>query len=255
MSEILCRQDEAVALVTLNRPQKYNALSAGMFDGLLSTLKQLDKQPDVRAIVLLGGPRAFSAGADTGTLAAASAIELWRSGFSEKWDQIATLEKPLIAAVSGYALGGGLELALLCDIIIADSSAQFGLPESHIGIIPGAGGTQRLVRAVGKSLAMEMLLAGRRIDAQEARQAGLISQITEPDELELRALALAKQIAKAAPLAAVMIKKAVTASYEMPLSAGVAYERTLSALIADSEDRASGLAAFSNKQTPTFRGR
>jgi len=255
MSEILCRQDEAIALVTLNRPQKYNALSAGMLDALLSTLKQLDKQPEVRAIVLLGGPRAFSAGADTGTLAAASAIELWRSGFSEKWDQIATLEKPLIAAVSGYALGGGLELALLCDIIIADSSAQFGLPESHIGIIPGAGGTQRLVRAVGKSLAMEMLLAGRRLSAQEARQAGLISQLTEPDELEARALALAKQIAKAAPLAAVMIKKAVAASYEMPLSAGVAYERTLSALIADSEDRASGLAAFSNKQTPTFRGR
>lgn len=255
MSEILCRQDEAVALVTLNRPQKYNALSAGMLDTLLSTLKQLDKQPDVRAIVLLGAPRAFSAGADTGTLADASAIELWRSGFSEKWDQIATLEKPLIAAVSGYALGGGLELALLCDMVIADSSAQFGLPESHIGIIPGAGGTQRLVRAVGKSLAMEMLLAGRRLGAQEALQAGLISQLTEADELEARALALAKQIAKAAPLAAVMIKKAVAASYEMPLSAGVAYERTLSALIADSEDRAIGLAAFSNKQTPTFTGR
>ncbi|WP_409159773.1 enoyl-CoA hydratase/isomerase family protein [Pectobacterium sp. B2J-2] len=255
MSEILCRYDEAVAIVTLNRAAKYNALTAGMLDALISTLKHLDQQPEIRAIVLLGTPRAFSAGADTGTLAAASSTELWRSGFSEKWDQIAGIEKPLIAAVSGYALGGGLELALLCDMVIADGSAQLGLPESHIGIIPGAGGTQRLVRAVGKSLAMEMLLAGRRISAEEARQAGLISQIVPAGELETRALTLAKQIAQAAPLAVLMIKKAVNASYEMPLSAGVAYERALSALIADSDDRAIGLAAFKNKQTPQFTGR
>lgn len=255
MSEILCQIDESVALVTLNRPQKYNALTAGMLDALLQTLRQLDAQPEVRAIVLMGSPRAFSAGADTGTLAQASATELWHSGFSEKWDQIATIEKPLIAAVSGYALGGGLELALLCDIVIADTRAQFGLPESHIGIIPGAGGTQRLVRAVGKSLAMEMLLAGRRLSGEEARQAGLISQLTAPEALESSALTLAKQIARAAPLAAMMIKKAVAASFEMPLSAGVAYERALSALIADSEDRATGLAAFNNKQTPRFQGR
>ncbi|NIF31456.1 enoyl-CoA hydratase [Enterobacter sp. Cy-643] len=253
MSEILSHVDGAVAVVTLNRPQKYNALTAEMLDELLGVLTELDGRPDVRAIVLLGSPRAFSAGADTGTLAAASATTLWRSGFSEKWDRVASIETPLIAAVSGYALGGGLELALLCDIIIADSSAVFGLPESHIGIIPGAGGTQRLVRAVGKSLAMDMLLSGRRIDAQEALQAGLVSRVT--DSLEEQALALATQVAKAAPLAAMMIKKAVAASYEMPLSAGVAYERSLSALIADSEDRAAGLAAFKNKQSPEFKGR
>lgn len=255
MSDILCRLEGAVAVVTLNRPQKYNALTADMLDELVNTLKQLDGQPEVRAIVLLGSPKAFSAGADTGTLASASATELWRSGFSEKWDRVGEIEKPLIAAVSGYALGGGLELALLCDIIIADETAQFGLPESHIGIIPGAGGTQRLVRAVGKSLAMEMLLGGRRINAQEAIQAGLVSRIVAADELEQQALALAGQVAKAAPLAAVMIKKAVAASYEMPLSAGVAYERVLSALIADSEDRTAGLEAFKNKQRPEFKGR
>lgn len=255
MSDIVCRYDDAVAVVTLNRPQKYNALTAEMLDALLATLQQLEQDPQVRAIVLLGCPKAFSAGADTGTLASASAITLWRSGFSEKWDRIAAIEKPLIAAVSGYALGGGLELALLCDIVIADTTAQFGLPESHIGIIPGAGGTQRLVRAVGKSLAMEMLLCGRRINGEEARLAGLISQLVPPDALEAQALSVGQQIAKAAPLAAAMIKKAVLASYEMPLSAGVAYERALSALIADSEDRASGLAAFQNKQTPQFHGR
>lgn len=255
MSDILCRLEGAVAVVTLNRPQKYNALTADMLDELVNTLKQLDGQPEVRAIVLLGSPKAFSAGADTGTLASASATELWRSGFSEKWDRVGEIEKPLIAAVSGYALGGGLELALLCDIIIADETAQFGLPESHIGIIPGAGGTQRLVRAVGKSLAMDMLLGGRRINAQEAIQAGLVSRIVASEELEQQALALAGQVAKAAPLAAVMIKKAVAASYEMPLSAGVAYERVLSALIADSEDRTAGLEAFKNKQRPEFKGR
>jgi enoyl-CoA hydratase len=253
MSDILSRVDGAVAVVTLNRAQKYNALTAEMLDELVSTLKELDGRADVRAIVLFGSPKAFSAGADTGTLASASATTLWRSGFSEKWDRVAEIETPLIAAVSGYALGGGLELALLCDIIIADSSAVFGLPESHIGIIPGAGGTQRLVRAVGKSLAMDMLLSGRRIDAQEALRAGLVSRVT--DSLEEQALILANQVAKAAPLAAMMIKKAVAASYEMPLSAGVAYERSLSALIADSEDRAAGLAAFKNKQSPEFKGR
>ncbi|NWC64580.1 enoyl-CoA hydratase-related protein [Cedecea sp. P7760] len=253
MSDILSRVDGAVAVVTLNRPQKYNALTAEMLDELVSTLKELDGRADVRAIVLFGSPKAFSAGADTGTLASASATTLWRSGFSEKWDRVAEIETPLIAAVSGYALGGGLELALLCDMIIADQSAVFGLPESHIGIIPGAGGTQRLVRAVGKSLAMDMLLSGRRIDAQEALRAGLVSRVT--DSLEEQALILANQVAKAAPLAAMMIKKAVAASYEMPLSAGVAYERSLSALIADSEDRAAGLAAFKNKQSPEFKGR
>jgi enoyl-CoA hydratase len=253
MSDILSRVDGAVAVVTLNRAQKYNALTAEMLDELVSTLKELDGRADVRAIVLFGSPKAFSAGADTGTLASASATTLWRCGFSEKWDRVAEIETPLIAAVSGYALGGGLELALLCDIIIADSSAVFGLPESHIGIIPGAGGTQRLVRAVGKSLAMDMLLSGRRIDAQEALRAGLVSRVT--DSLEEQALILANQVAKAAPLAAMMIKKAVAASYEMPLSAGVAYERSLSALIADSEDRAAGLAAFKNKQSPEFKGR
>ncbi len=254
MDNILCEYDGAVALITLNRQHKYNALTSDMLDELVTKIGELEQDNSIRAIILFGGEKAFSAGADTGTLASASAITLYRSGFSEKWDQIAAIEKPLIAAISGYALGGGLELALLCDIIIADDTAIFGLPESHIGIIPGAGGTQRLVKAVGKSLSMEMLLANRHLDAEEALKVGLVSQITEPKQLNAQALKLAQKISQAAPLAALMIKKLVLASYEMPLSSGIQYERTLSSLIADSEDRKTGLAAFKNKQIPIFSG-
>ncbi|KAB7896219.1 enoyl-CoA hydratase [Rouxiella sp. S1S-2] len=255
MSELItCEHHQGVAHIGLNRPEKLNALSAEMLTQLLDTLLELDADKLTRAVVISGSSRAFAAGADTGTLATASAIALYTSGFSEKWDSIAAINKPIIAALSGYALGGGLELALLCDIVIADETAIFGLPETHIGIIPGAGGTQRLVKAVGKSLAMEMILAGRKLNADEALSFGLISRMTSPEQLIEQALKIAQNICRASPLANLMAKRAVLASFDMGLTAGVSYERSLSALIAASEDRTEGMRALSAKEQGKFTG-
>lgn len=255
MNLVTYRVDHHIAFLQLNRADKLNALSAEMLDALIAKLDHYASNDDVRVVVISGTERAFSAGADTGTLANCSSMALYRSGFSEKWDRIAAFEKPLIAAITGYALGGGLELALLCDIVLAGESASLGLPESQIGIIPGAGGTQRLVKSLGKSLAMEMLLTGRRLTASEALAAGLVSQVVPDVQLMEAAQRTAEKVAAAAPLAAKLIKRTVLASYEMPLSAGIAFERALSALIADSEDRAIGMQALALKQKPQFTGR
>ncbi|WP_410013925.1 enoyl-CoA hydratase-related protein [Sodalis sp. C49] len=255
MSFISCRRDGAVAHIQLDRPEKLNALSAGMLDELYAELSSLDADADIRAVVISGGPRAFAAGADTGELAGASAVALYVSGFSEKWDRIAAIDTPLIAALSGHTLGGGLELALLCDIVIADDTARLGLPETHIGIIPGAGGTQRLVKAAGKAMAMDMILTGRRLCAAEALAAGLISRIAAPGQLIAVAMEIAHSVAAAAPLAVKMAKRAVLASFDMPLTAGIGYERSLSALIAASDDRDEGMRALAARRPPQFSGR
>lgn len=247
---------DGFAHVVLDRPDKRNALNAEMLTELVNVLRDCELDPAVRAIVISGSERGFAAGADIGALASANPIGLFTSGFSEKWDQVAAITKPLIAAISSYALGGGLELALICDIIVADETAVFGLPEAAIGTIPGAGGTQRLVRVVGKSMAMEMILAGRRLNAEEAQSCGLVSSIAADGQpVEGHALEIAKRIAQAAPLAVKMAKSAVLASFETPLSAGIQYERSLSALIAASEDRAEGMRAFAMKEQPHFTGR
>ncbi|MCH4089788.1 enoyl-CoA hydratase-related protein [Acetobacter sp.] len=252
---ILRQQHGHIGQITLNRPQKLNALCLPMLAELVAAIQDYDATPDVRAIVICGQSRAFAAGADVGTLAESGAIALYTSGFSEHWDQIAACQTPIIAAVQGYALGGGLELLMACDIIIAAPDAVFGLPETTLGIIPGAGATQRLTRTVGKSLAMEMVLAGRRLNATEACAQGLVSQITEDGETVSTAIAVAGRIAQAGPLATHMAKAALLASYDMPLTAGIKYERTLSALVAASEDRKAGLAALGSRTKPTFHGR
>lgn len=252
---ILQQKQGAVGQITLNRPQKLNALSLPMLAELVAVIQAYDAAPDVRAIVICGQPRAFAAGADVGTLAQSGAIALYTSGFSEHWDRIAACQTPIIAAVQGYALGGGLELLMACDIILAAPDAVFGLPETTLGIIPGAGATQRLTRTLGKSLAMEMVLAGRRLNATEACTQGLVSQVTEEGKAVSTAMAVADRIAQAGPLATHMAKAALLASYDMPLTAGIKYERTLSALVAASEDRQAGLAAIGSRTRPTFHGR
>ncbi|MBN8954439.1 MULTISPECIES: enoyl-CoA hydratase-related protein [unclassified Rhizobium] len=254
-SLVRTEKQRGVAHVILDRPAKRNALNAEMLTELVSTLRDCQADPSVRAIVISGSERGFAAGADIGTLASANPIELYTSGFSEKWDEVAAISKPLIAAISSYALGGGLELALICDIVVADETALFGMPEATIGIIPGAGGTQRLVRAIGKSMAMEMILAGRRLDAREAKACGLISSIAADGRpIADHALEIAERIAQAAPLAVTMAKAAILESFEAPLSAGIRFERSLSALITASDDRAEGMRAFAAKEPPLFTG-
>ncbi|WP_375458582.1 enoyl-CoA hydratase-related protein [uncultured Enterovirga sp.] len=244
-----------VGLVVLDRPAKLNALDRAMLDQMVQILREFDADESIRAIVLAGGEKAFAAGADVGDLAEANPIELYTSGFSEKWDEVAAISTPTVAAVSGYALGGGLELALICDIIVADPSASFGLPEASIGTMPGSGGTQRLVRAVGKSLAMEMILAGRRLSAEEAFRQGLVSTLAEPGAAQAVATSIAERIAASAPLAVRLARSAVLESFDATLTTGIRYERALSAILAASLDQAEGLRAFTNKKKPRFVGR
>lgn len=252
---IILDQDGAVAVITLDRPDKRNALSRDLLTQLVDTLRALDGDGTTRAVVVHGDERAFAAGADLGPLGDAGAIELYTSGFSELWDDIAAIRVPLVAAVAGYALGGGLGLALICDVVIAADNAQFGFPETSIGIVPGAGGTQRITRAVGKSMAMDLLLTGRRLNATEALASGLVSRVVPLDRLLGEGRAVAERIATAAPLATRMAKHAVLTGFDAPLTVGVAHERALSALIAASADRDEGMRAFRDRDEPDFRGR
>lgn len=252
---ITLEQDGPVAVVTLNRPEKRNALDRELLTQLVDALRVLERDGTTRAVVLRGDDRAFAAGADLGALGDAGAIELWTSGFSELWDDVAAVRLPLVAAVAGYALGGGLELALVCDVVIAADNAQFGFPETSIGIVPGAGGTQRIVRAVGKPMAMDLLLTGRRLTATEALTAGLVSRVVPLADLDDVGRAVADRIAAGAPLATRMAKHAVLTGLDAPLTVGVAHERALSALIAASADRNEGLRAFRDRDAPHFEGR
>lgn len=252
---LLVEKRDRIAVLTLNRPEKRNALSQELLEAIVAELRSIDAQAEVRAVVLRGDARAFAAGADLGLLGDAGPIELYTSGFSELWDDIAAIRTPLVAAVSGYALGGGLELALICDVVIAADTAVFGFPETGIGIIPGAGGTQRITRAVGKAVAMDLILTGRRLDAAEALAHGIVSRIVPSEALDQEAISAATRIAAGAPLATRMAKRAVLASFDSTLSAGIAHERALSALIAASEDRAEGIRSLRERTEPDFKGR
>ncbi|HEY8844710.1 MAG TPA: enoyl-CoA hydratase-related protein [Gaiellaceae bacterium] len=255
MSLVEVERDGAIAVVLLNRPEQLNALSDELMEELVATLIELDRDQGVRAIVLGGSERAFAAGADIGELAQASAIDLYYQRRIERWDAIRGLWTPLIAAVSGYCLGGGCELAMACDLIVASESAQFGQPETGLGIIPGAGGTQRLTRAVGKALAMDLILSGRRLSADEALAAGLVARVV-PNEASLEdAKGLAREIAEKGPVATRLAKESVDRAFETTLTAGLEAERRALYLAFASEDAKEGLTAFTEKRKPEFKGR
>jgi enoyl-CoA hydratase len=257
MSHLLLEKGVApgVALIRLNRPESLNALNRALVADLTQMLLDLDQDSEMRAIVITGNERAFAAGADIKEMAGDSAIDMLILDQFQKWDQIKRLKKPLIAAVSGYALGGGCELAMLCDIIIASETAQFGQPEIKIGVIPGAGGTQRLTRAIGKSRAMEYILTGRFFSAQQAYEWGLVSRVV-PVELYLEeAIKLAAEIASMPPLAVQLAKQAILKSYELSLEEGLHFERRNFYLLFATEDQKEGMKAFMEKRSPQWKGR
>jgi len=254
---ILVERDEErrVALLRFNRPKQLNALNGAVMDALCSALEELDRDDAIRVLVVTGNERAFAAGADIGEMAGASPIDMLRTNRIAQWDRVRRIGKPVIAAVAGWCLGGGCELAMALDLIVAAESAKFGQPEINIGVIPGAGGTQRLTRAVGKSAAMEMILTGEPIDAREAHRLGLVARVV-PNELVVEdALALAAKIATKSPLALRLAKEAVNAAYEMSLTDALAHERRLFYLLFASEDQKEGMAAFLEKRDPNFTGR
>jgi enoyl-CoA hydratase len=255
MSLVGVERDSAIAVVLLNRPDQLNALSDELMDELVSALTELDRDEGVRAIVLGGSERAFAAGADIGELAQASAIDLYYQRRIERWDAIRGLWTPLIAAVSGYCLGGGCELAMACDLIVASESSQFGQPETGLGIIPGAGGTQRLTRAVGKALAMDVILSGRRLSANEALAAGLVARVVSQEAWLEEAKELGREIAEKGPVATRLAKESVNRAFETTLTAGLEAERRALYLGFASEDAREGLTAFTEKRKPDFRGR
>ena len=246
---------DRVALVRLNRPEARNALSPEMMAELGAKLEGADADPEVRCIVIAGSDEAFAAGADIRALAERPFHEALFHPAAGFWRRVAGCRTPMVAAVSGWALGGGCELALLCDLIVASETAVFGQPEITLGIIPGGGGTQRLARVVGKQRAMELVLTGRHLDAQEAERMGLVNLVAKKREWLDQAMGLAARIAKLPPLAARLGKQAVLAADETAMAAGLEYERRLYELAMASEDRVEGTQAFLEKRKPEFRGR
>ena len=247
--------NDGVALVTIERPEVLNALSFDLLDELAEALAGLDADPACRAIVLTGsGTKAFAAGADIRELAIQTPITLLVDDRFAVWERIAATRKPLIAAVRGFALGGGCELALSCDLIVAGDDAQFGQPEINLGVMPGAGGTQRLTRAIGRARAMDLILTGRPIRAAEAAAAGLVSRVVPADETLDAALELARTIASKAPVAVLAAKEAVRLAEELPLAAGLRHERRAFFALFATEDQTEGMAAFVEKRPPQWKG-
>ncbi len=252
---ILTQTHGRVGLIQLNRPQALNALSPELLTELVQAAAAFDGDPAIGCIVITGNEKAFAAGADIKQMAEAGPAEMLKMAFINLWDRVAELRKPVIAAVSGYCLGGGNELAMACDMIVASESARFGQPEIGIGVIPGAGGTQRLTRALGKALAMEMVLTNRWLSAQEALQHGLVNAVYPLESYLEEALKLAARVAEQAPLALQLGKEAVSAAFEMPLAAGITHERRLFYLLFGTEDQKEGMAAFVDKRKPDWQGR
>ncbi len=244
-----------VALVELNRPKELNALNRQLMEELRESLILLDKNDQVRVIILTGNEHAFAAGADIKQMADKSAVDMLVIDQFSTWDQIRRTKKPIIAAVSGFALGGGCELAMMCDMIVASESAKFGQPEIKLGTIPGAGGTQRLTKAVGKSKAMELVLSGRFLSAEEAYFYGLVSKIVPVEMYLQEALTLAGEIAAMSPIAIQLAKEAVNRSFETQLDEGLAFERKNFYLTFATADQKEGMSAFIEKRKPLYKGR
>jgi len=241
-----------VALITLNRPKALNALNDQLMGELSETLAELDKDKSVGSIVITGSERAFAAGADIKEMVNLDFATNYQGSFLADWTKINGTKKPIIAAVNGFALGGGCELALMCDIVYAGDKAQFGQPEINIGTIPGAGGTQRWTRVAGKSTAMEVCLTGNRISAQEAKDCGLVSKVFPAEKVVEEAVKLGEKIAAQSPLIVQMVKEAVNSSYEMTLQEGLRFERRLFHTTFATNDRKEGMSAFAEKRTPKW---
>jgi enoyl-CoA hydratase len=249
---VLVERDGMIATVTMNRPGQLNALSGELMSALVTALVELDADREIRAIVLTGSERAFAAGADIKEMSSRTAIEFAFAARVEQWDAIRRIGTPLIAAVAGHCLGGGCELAMLCDLIIAGDNASFGQPETSVGIIPGAGGTQRLVRAIGKAKAMDVILTGRTLSAAEAERAGLVARVTSREMVVREAQDGARAIAERAPIATMLAREAVDRAADMGLSEGLAFERKSLYLAFASEDAHEGLVAFTERRRPEW---
>jgi len=251
---ILVETRGPVGLITLNRPKALNALSDQLMDELGAALLAFDRDDAVGAIVLTGSEKAFAAGADIKQMASYSSVQAYQEGFiTRNWETVTCVRKPVIAAVAGFALGGGCELAMMCDFILAGDNAKFGQPEINLGILPGAGGTQRLTRFVGKSKAMEMVLTGRNIDAVEAERCGLVSRVVPVADLLDEAVKVADRIAKLSRPVVMMAKEAVNRAYETTLAEGVQFERHLFYSAFATQDQKEGMDAFLNKRQPDFK--
>jgi enoyl-CoA hydratase len=252
---VLSASDGPVGIVTLNRPAQLNALAWPLLSELVDALERHDADPAIRAIVLTGGPTVFAAGADIKEMADASAVDMLTRNTIGLFDRVHGVSKPVIAAVGGYALGGGCELAMLCDIIVAGENARFGQPEINIGLIPGAGGTQRLTRSVGKFVATDMILTGRMLNAEEALRLGLAARVVPQELVVKEAVRLAREIAAKAPIAVRLAKQAITHAFEGRLDDGIQLERKLFYLLFATQDAHAGMHAFVDKQRPTYEGR
>ncbi|MFF0483331.1 enoyl-CoA hydratase [Streptomyces sp. NPDC004435] len=249
---ILLERKGRVALLTLNRPEALNALNLRLMTEVVAATEELDRDPEVGCIVITGSARAFAAGADIKEMRPRSYMDMYLSDWFTAWDRVGQLRTPTVAAVAGYALGGGCELAMLCDVLLAADTAKFGQPEIKLGVIPGIGGSQRLTRAVGKAKAMELCLTGRTMDAEEAERAGLVSRIVPAADLLAEALTVATAIADMSKPVAMMAKEAVNRSFETTLTEGVRFERRLFHAVFATADQKEGMSAFVDKRAPRF---
>jgi enoyl-CoA hydratase len=252
---VLLEREEPIAVVRLNRPEALNALSNQLMSELVGALENLDDDDAVRCIVLAGDEKAFASGADIAELADPTHLELYFGGRIDKWDAIRSVRTPLVAAVSGYCLGGGCELAMACDLIVASENAQFGQPETNLGVLPGAGGTQRLTRTIGKAKAMDVILTGRFLSAREAEAAGLVARVVAAEAWLEEAKRVAREIAAKSPVGVRLAKEAVNQAFETPLAAGLDAERKAFHLALSSEDAQEGMKAFLEKRKPGFKGK